>query len=59
MRTPWSAGGVPSFQPMDEGLMNEAFFECFQDMTAMNQDLFNMLDLEMGGFGTEGNMYHL
>jgi len=44
---------------MDEGLMNEAFFECFQDMTAMNQDLFNMLDLEMGGFGTEGNMYHL
>ncbi len=60
MRTPWTVGGHASFQPLDEGLINEvneAFYEYFQDLTAINHDVFDMLDIEMGNLGAQGHLY--
>ncbi|KAK4155411.1 putative Zn(II)2Cys6 transcription factor [Chaetomidium leptoderma] len=58
VRTPWTADGAPSFQPVDEeGLIDEAFFGNFQEPTT-NFEGFDMLDLDMGSFGMQEGMYH-
>ncbi|KAK3313207.1 putative Zn(II)2Cys6 transcription factor [Apodospora peruviana] len=51
-------GGPATFQQsLDDGIMNEAFFENVQD-TDCNFNVFDMLDLDMDTFHMPEGMYH-
>ncbi len=55
---PADSGGGLSFQPVDDGLeINDAFFECFQDSAMNGLDVFNMLDIDMGTFTAEEDLF--